>query len=129
MTKWQSILCTGPLILALLGGPARGEAPSSPAPVTSEPARAIVVHVVPSSSEPGADLELEAAIDAPYAETLSVRWRPIGEPAWRDVPFERSSAGGWFASLPAPRPPGIEYYVRGQDERGAEVAHFATAEA
>jgi hypothetical protein len=127
MTKWQSMICAGPLVLALLGT-ARGEPPSSP-PAAPEPPHAIVVHVAPSSSEPGADIELEAAIDAPFAETLSVRWRPIGDAAWRDVPFARSSAGGWFVSLPAPQPPGIEYYVRGQDARGAEVAHFATAEA
>ena len=123
MTKWHSITHAGPLALALLGGTARAD---EPAP---QPPHAIVVHVAPSASEPGADIELEAMIDAPFAETLSVRWRPIGEPAWRDVAFERSSAGGWFASLPAPRPPGLEYYVRGQDAGGLEVDHFATAEA
>jgi hypothetical protein len=112
--------------LALLGGTARAGDPEPP-PAEPQPPRSIVVHVPPSSSEAGADIELEALIDAPYAETLSVRWRPIGEPAWRDVAFKRSSAGGWFASLPAPRPPGIEYYVRGEGARGSEVLHFATA--
>ena len=127
MTRWQSIAPPGLLLLAMLGV-ARGDAPAPP-PAPPAPPRAIVVHVAPSASDPGDDVELEAAIDAPFAETLTVRWRPIGETAWRDVAFERSSAGGWFASLPAPGPPGIEYYVRGQDPSGNEVAHFATAEA
>lgn len=115
------------LALALLGRDARADKAEPPEPPSAP--HAIVVHVAPSSGEPGDDLELQAMIDAPYAEALSVRWRPIGEPAWRDVAFERSSAGGWFASLPAARPPGIEYYILGTDAAGAEIAHFATAAA
>ncbi len=68
-------------------------------------------------------------IDAPFAETLTARWRAIGETDWHDVPFERSSAGGWFASLPPAAAPGLEYYIRGIDANGAEVAHFASAAA
>ena len=67
-------------------------------------------------------------IDAPFAEALSARWRAIGDPDWQDVSFERSSAGGWFASLPAARPPGLEYYIRGKDTNGTEVTHFASSE-
>jgi hypothetical protein len=44
------------------------------------------------------------------------------------VPFERSSAGGWFASLPAAVSPGVEYYIRGADRQGGETAHFASAQ-
>ena len=84
-----------PILFALLlvvAGTARAD--TVPAP------HSLVVHVAPTSSEVGAPIELEAMIDAPFAETLTVRWRAIGEQAWHDVPFERSSAGGWFASLP-----------------------------
>ncbi len=93
-----------------------------------EPApHALVVHVAPSESEIGAPIQLEAQIDAPYAEALSVRWRAVGQPAWHDARFERSSAGGWFAILPPAAPPGVEYYIRGTDGAGAEVDHFASA--
>lgn len=92
-------------------------------------ARSLVVHVAPLSSPVGEPVELQAMLDAPFAETLSARWRPIGEATWHDVPFERSSAGGWFASLPAVPAPGLEYYIRGVDVNGAEVAHFASASA
>ncbi len=102
---------------------ADGAEPASPPP------RAVVVHVAPTSTEAGQPIELEAMIDAPFAEQLSVRWRPIGDTDWHDVPFERSSAGGWFASLPAAVSPGVEYYIRGTDPSGAETAHFASASA
>jgi len=92
-------------------------------------AKAVVVHVAPTSTVAGEPIELEAMIDAPFAEKLGVRWRAIGSTAWHDVAFERSSAGGWFASLPAASSPGVEYYIRGTDTQGAETAHFATAEA
>jgi hypothetical protein len=90
---------------------------------------ALVVHVAPTATEPGQPIELEAMIDAPYAENLSVRWRSIGTPEWHDVEFERSSAGGWYVSLPPAESPGIEYYIRGKDGAGAEVEHFASAAA
>jgi len=88
--------------------------------------RSLVVHVPPTESAVGAPIEIEALIDAPYAEKLSVRWRAIGEPAWHDAGFERSSAGGWYASLPPAASPGVEYYIRGTDSNGAEVDHFAS---
>jgi hypothetical protein len=87
---------------------------------------ALVVHVPPTSSPIGAPIELEAMIDSPFAEALSVRWREIGDPAWHDTRFERSSAGGWYAELPAAAPPGVEYYIHGTDSSGVEVDHFAS---
>ncbi len=90
---------------------------------------ALVVHVPPTSSSAGAPIELEALIDAPYAEKLSVRWRAIGEPAWHDARFERSSAGGWYAMLPPALPPGVEYFIRGTDSAGAESDPVASEQA
>lgn len=100
-----------------------------PAPPAVPPAKSLVVHVALTTTQAGQPIELEAMIDAPFAEQLSVRWRAIGQTQWQDVPFERSSAGGWFASLPAAASPGVEYYIRGTDKAGAEVDHFASAEA
>src|SRR5262245_1894913 len=88
------------------------QAPAAPKPPPAKPApeevkavpaaaKSIVVHVAPTSTEAGKPVELEAMIDAPFAEKLGVRWRAIGASEWHDVAFERSSAGGWFASLPA----------------------------
>lgn len=129
-------LVTGLALCAALTTVAAADpAPSAPvAPVVGAPApapapHALVVHVAPMSSTPGEPVELEARIDAPFAETLTARWRAIGEHAWHEVAFERSSAGGWFASIPPAAPPGLEYYLRGVDARGGEVAHFASAEA
>jgi hypothetical protein len=90
---------------------------------------ALVVHVPPIASPAGAPIELSAMIDAPYVEKLVVHYRRIGEQAWHDVAFDRSSAGGWFASLPPAEPPGVEYYIGGTDGAGAEVDHFASARA
>jgi hypothetical protein len=102
-------------------------APAAPAP--TGPAKAVVVHVAPTSTVAGQPIELEAMIDAPFVEKLGVRWRAIGQTEWHDVAFERSSAGGWFASLPAAASPGVEYYIRGVDQQGAESNHFASAQA
>lgn len=90
---------------------------------------ALVVHVPPIASPAGRPIELEAMIDAPYAEKLVVHYRSVGEAAWHDTSFDRSSAGGWYASLPPATPPGVEYYIAGTDVRGAEIDHFASASA
>jgi hypothetical protein len=107
------------LILLLVIGVAHAD-DIAPAP------RALVVHVAPTQSEPGAPVVLEAMIDAPYAETVVVRWRAIGGASWRDARFERSSSGQWFASIAPPPPPGLEYFIRGTDAAGAAVDHFAS---
>jgi len=93
------------------------------------PARSIVAHLAPLSTPAGEPIELAAVIDAPFAETLGVRYRAVGETGWHEVAFERSSAGGWYASLPAAAPPGVEYFIYGRDAGGADVAHFASAAA
>jgi hypothetical protein len=88
---------------------------------------ALVVHVPPLASPAGQPIELEAMIDAPYVEKLVVHYRAVGEAAWHDTAFDRSSAGGWYASLPPAAPPGVEYYIAGTDVQGVEVDHFASA--
>lgn len=106
-------------------GPAR--TPDLPAD-SPELVRALVVHVPPLVTMPDAPIELEAMLDAPIATTLAARWRRSGAREWTEVPFERSSAGGWFASLPS-GPSGVEYYLVSKPAiGGTEVAHFASAE-
>jgi hypothetical protein len=98
---------------------------SAPAPVAAH-----ILHVPPGSARAGEPIEIVAVIDAPAAEaTLVVRWRRAGTAVWSDAPFERSSAGGWYATLPAAVPPGVEYYIAGTDADGTEHAHFASAAA
>lgn len=97
-----------------------------PALADTPPPRSLVVHVAPLVADSKKPIELVAQIDAPFAEALSARWRKIGDTQWNDVTFDRSSAGGWYAELPASGPPGIEYYIRGRDTAGTEVAHFAS---
>jgi hypothetical protein len=130
MTKQHAVVVTfAGVLLAPLG--ARAGDPPAVAAVEqpAHAARSVIVHVAPISTEPGKPIELEAMIDAPYAESLSVRWRPMGDVAWQDVPFERSSTGGWYASLPTPDVRGVEYFIRGRDAGGAEIEHFASASA
>jgi hypothetical protein len=119
--------------LALGAGLARADeatgSVAAAAPAASAAPRVIIVHVPPQASTVGEPIELAARIDAPFAEQLSVRWRALGAPGWHDAAFERSTAGGWYATLPPPPSPGLEYYLRGVDASGAEVLHFASPQA
>lgn len=101
----------------------------APAPPSPSAPHALVLHVPPLSGTPDKAVELVATIDAPFAEELSARWRPLGESQWREVTFERGPSGTWYAQLPAVPPPGLEYYLRGKDVSGAEILHFASAQA
>ncbi|HRC59136.1 MAG: hypothetical protein IPI49_13015 [Myxococcales bacterium] len=132
-------LCISCLLLAVAArdaqaqptpaAPAEASAEGKPAPGAAAP-RAVVLHVPPLSSDGKDGIELSAMIDAPFAEELSVRWRPLGAVTWQDVAFERAAGdGGWYARLPAVAPPGLEYYLRGRDAFGAEIVHFASAQA
>ena len=118
------------LALALVATAAANARADDPAPLPAAAKAAVphalVVHVAPTSVVAGHPIELEAMIDAPFSESLSVRWRPIGAARWLDVAFERSAAGGWFASLPGAVAPGVEYYIRGTDAAGTELEHFAS---
>jgi hypothetical protein len=118
------------IAMCMLAGVARADdkaAPPPPPPPT--PPTTLVVHVPPQTTAAGAAIELVAQIDAPFSEALTARWRVVGAGAWQDAVFERSSAGGWYASLPAAAPPGVEYFIRGRDPGGAEIAHFASERA
>jgi hypothetical protein len=119
--------CTAALaILVAHAAPIHADPDEKPAPAISAGIKAHVLHVPPAEASPGAPIELVAVVDLPAAEpTLVVRWRAIGETAWREAPFERSSAGGWYATLPAAEPPGVEYYIAGSDDH----PHFASAQA
>jgi len=93
-------------------------------------ARATVLHVPIAEAAPGAPLEIVAVIDGAWAEpTLVARYRSRRDPGWHDAPFQKSSAGGWFATIPADAVVGpvTEYYIVGQGATG-EVVHFASAD-
>jgi hypothetical protein len=113
------------LAVALAPAIARAQ-PAAPAQ-----ARASVLHVPPGQAADGEPLRLVAVIDAAVAEPVIVaRVRRLGSrDGFHDVPFERSSAGGYFATVPAAEVsrPGVEYYIAGRDTGGAEVVHFASA--
>jgi hypothetical protein len=102
------------LVLALI---------SAPAVARAEPAR--VLHVPPLEAEANRPVELVAAIDGAWREDgLVARWRRRGDTAWTDAPFRRSSAGGWYATIPGEGVgrTGVEYFIA-----GAERTHFASA--
>ena len=92
------------------------------------PTRAVVRHVPPSEVVPGVDLRLVAIIDDAWVEDgLIARYRVAGRGgAWHGAPFERSTAGGTYATIPAGAigRPGVEYYIAGQR---SGRPHFASA--
>lgn len=112
--------------------PAKGAAPAKGnEPAT--PTRSTVVHVPPSEAQGDQELRIVAVVDAAWTEaSLVVRYRAIGSQAeFAESPFERSSAGGYFATIPAESMirPGVEYYIVGQHPDGSEILHFGSASA
>jgi hypothetical protein len=92
----------------------------------------MVRHVPPAEAPPDEPLRLVASVDDAWAETaLVLRWRPLDGATYSAVPFERSSAGGWYATIPGPamHAPGVAYYILGSSREGGEVVHFASADA
>jgi len=105
----------------------------TPAVARAQPAappHASLLHVPPGQAADAEPLRLIAVIDAAISEPVIVaRYRPLGSSVpYQEVPFERSSAGGYFATVPAEAvtPPGVEYYITGRDAGGADIAHFAS---
>ncbi len=93
---------------------------------------ATVLHVPYSDATSEQPLTLIAVVDDAWTETgLVVRYRQLRSPGgFREVPFERSSAGGYFATIPASDMwrPGIVYYIAGRAQDGTERLHFASPE-
>ncbi|HVV87989.1 MAG TPA: hypothetical protein VHE35_33340 [Kofleriaceae bacterium] len=123
-------LFRGSMVVALACGLAglASAAPAEPPPTPLTAARATVLHVPVAVAESGTPIVLVAVIDGAWAEpTLVARYRPMGAGAWQEAAFERSSAGGWYATIPAEVlvPPGAEYYIVGRGD-GGETAHFAS---
>ncbi|HEU5060656.1 MAG TPA: hypothetical protein VFU21_29195 [Kofleriaceae bacterium] len=106
---------------------------AAPQVAAAQQPRASVLHVPPGQAAAGEPLRLVAVIDAAVAEPVIVaRVRRLGSAGrYREVPFERSSAGGYFATVPAEdvARPGVEYYIAGRDAGGAEIPHFASERA
>jgi hypothetical protein len=116
--------------LSLLAATAAAQ-PAAPPPASKLPAaRASLLHVPPSQAPDSEPLRLVAVIDAAVTEQVIVaRYRRIGsQEKYAEAPFERSSAGGYFATVPAESVarPGVEYYIAGVDEGGTEIIHFAS---
>ncbi len=98
-----------------------------------EPAPA-VIHVPVSSAPAGKPLLVAASLrDAHALESVSLRWRRLGEVEYRTVPFVRTGAGGsssaWSATIPADACVAggvLEYYLAsGGRGAAAERLHFA----
>lgn len=112
-----------------------GSAPRQPANKSEEvtPTRSTVMHIPPSEAESGQKLRLVAVVDAAWTEaSLVVRYRSRGSSAeFVESPFQRSSAGGYFATIPGEsmQRPGVEYYIVGQRPDGGEILHFGSASA
>jgi hypothetical protein len=120
------------IALALVAAPAVAAAQPGGAP-TLPPgeAHATLLHVPVATATAGEVIELDAVVDAAWAEPLLVaRYRGAGATAWEEVAFRHSSTGGWFATIPgtAVGAPGTEYYLVGRGPAGERV-HFASAQA
>lgn len=107
--------------------PAQVGAPETAATAAAGDARALIRHFPPAEARAGTELRLVAVIDGAWREGgLVVRYRALGSDDYQAAPFQRSSAGGYYAVVPADSVarPGIAYYIEGA-ERGH--VHFATA--
>jgi hypothetical protein len=97
------------------------------------PAQAIVHHVPPAEAPEHEPLRLAAVVENAWAESaLVARYRAGTDAegaAFKEVPFERSSTGAYYAIIPLAvvKRPGLVYYVVGIGKDGKEVAHFASA--
>lgn len=104
----------------------------SSAPVTS-PTRALVMHLPPSTAAMASELRITALVDAAWTEAaLILRYRRAGSAdEFARLLFERSSAGGYFVTVPAEEVdrPGVEYYIAGETMSGTERVHFASSDA
>ncbi len=93
------------------------------------PSRAVVRHVPPVEAQPDQPLRLLAVIENAWVEDgLVAHYRVPGNTSYLDLDFERSSAGGYFAQIPASDMgrEGVEYYISGRSD-GA--LHFGSPEA
>jgi hypothetical protein len=89
---------------------------TGPSLARADEARARVLHVPPLEADAGQAIELVAVIDGAWREEVVVaRWRRLGDAGWTDAAFERSSAGGWYATIDGRDVgrAGIEYYIGG----------------
>jgi hypothetical protein len=83
------------------------------------------------------------ASEAPVSESLIVKakimaawhfaraevfYRRSGSQAYKSTTLERSSTGGYAATIPAREvePPGVEYYIVSKDKQGKQRQHFAS---
>src|SRR5688572_4867383 len=94
--------------------------------------RAIVHHVPPAETAGGEALRLVADVDDAWTEKrLVARYRRSGSvknTPYAEINFERSSIGGYYATIPAGdvKRPGVEYFIVGVLGDGSEVTHFAS---
>lgn len=118
------------LVVSLAAPLAHAQEPAvAAADAEQRPVAATLTHVPPSEAAGGEPLRLVAVITDGWVEDgLVAHYRHPGASEYRAAPFQRSTAGGYHATIPADavRRPGVEYYVAGA--RG-DRAHFASAAA
>lgn len=89
--------------------------------------KAFLRHVPPTEAASRKAIRLLAVIEAAWIEDgLIAYYRIPGEDAYKEVDFERSSAGGYFARIPGSDVgrEGVEYYIAGRKS----ALHFASAQ-
>jgi hypothetical protein len=87
-----------------------------------------VRHVPPAEASPGAPLRLVAVVDNGWlTKSVDVHYRALASTdAYATTPFERSSAGGWYATIPSVQRPGVEYFITVTNASGTASPVFAT---
>lgn len=118
---------TAPDAADLRGAQATSDEPTVAAE-PERPTRAFLRHIPPTEARAKLEVRLIAVIENSWLEDgLVARYRAVGATEYKEVNFERSSAGGYFASIPGRDVgrAGVEYYLVGH--RG-NSEHFASAE-
>lgn len=90
-----------------------------------------VLHVPAPEAPVSKAMILSAKIVAAWHfAKATVYYRRVGTREYKAATLERSSTGGYAATIPANQvnPPGVEYYIASKDRQGKERQHFAGPE-
>ncbi len=84
-------------------------------------------HTPPALVEAGEAIPVEVtAEDADGVGGVRAYFRPVGDPVWDTLILEDQGDGTWTGTVPgsAVRPPGVQYYLRGEDQSEFKTASY-----
>lgn len=84
----------------------------------------------PQTLTPGTDVLLTATVvdETNALASVALRYKPVGEAIWNDLPMAPTSGDNFSATIPGERFPeeGVEVYLRAWDDVGSDTTYPAT---